>query len=230
MRARFVTEKFKEKSDPIKDMGIGTRKFLEMEYARLSKMRKPDIQTHLNIKKYNIDNEWHEMFIGLIFISMIESMVKKQTIPNAFHDAYNYWKFRIGYQLKAMERDERWPNSSIVMTACRKILLDKYGIEWDSKKIYEKFQEKSDPIKDMGIGTDFRSDIHKFVFFGYNFPSNFIENAWKDDDWMISHLRDKFNSLYDKYGSGEVMNRFYVELDDQNREILEEWIIKNYKG
>jgi hypothetical protein len=72
------------------------------------------------------------------------------------------------------------------------------------------------------------SPIHKFVMFGYNYPPDFIEQAWADRPDMAKHFREKFHGYYNKYGSEGVMNAFYVNLDDSNQQILERWIINNY--
>jgi spore maturation protein CgeB len=72
--------------------------------------------------------------------------------------------------------------------------------------------------------------IHKFVYFGYNYPNNWIEKVWEGNAHMIEHLSKKFRQAYEKYGSKAAMNYFYVELDSVNQNILEKWIIKNYKG
>jgi hypothetical protein len=76
------------------------------------------------------------------------------------------------------------------------------------------------------------STIHKWVYFGYNYDSDFIETIWKGEvsDRLVQHLKSKFNDAYRIAGSKGAMNWFYSELDIGNRTILENWVIKNYKG
>lgn len=69
--------------------------------------------------------------------------------------------------------------------------------------------------------------ISKYVIFGYNYPINFIQAAWKDNPDMAKHLQSKFSSYYDQVGSSAVMSKFYVNLDGKNREILVNYIMKH---
>jgi hypothetical protein len=75
-----------------------------------------------------------------------------------------------------------------------------------------------------------KSPINLYVYFAYNFPSNFIEKAWANNPNIMEHLKSKFNGYYAKYGAEGVMNKFYVELDSENQKILEDWILHNYSG
>jgi hypothetical protein len=74
------------------------------------------------------------------------------------------------------------------------------------------------------------SPIHNYVYFAYNFPSDFIEKVWASNQNIMEHLKNKFAAYYSKYGAEGVMNRFYVELDNENQKILEDWIMANYHG
>ena len=38
----------------------------------------------------------------------------------------------------------------------------------------------------------------------------------------------KFSFLYEKYGSNAVMNRFFVELDQENQQKLIDYVMNNY--
>ena len=73
------------------------------------------------------------------------------------------------------------------------------------------------------------SPIHLYVYFAFNFPSDFIEKVWANNN-LMEHIKSKFDGYYNKYGADAVMNRFYVELDRENQQILEDWILKNYSG
>ena len=68
--------------------------------------------------------------------------------------------------------------------------------------------------------------IKKWVLFGYNYPYNFIEKCWSDEnDMLINHLMYKFED--ECYSN---MNRFFTELDTKNQEKLVNWVFENYKG
>ena len=73
------------------------------------------------------------------------------------------------------------------------------------------------------------SPIHLFVFFGFNYPHDFIEKIWGTDN-IGKHMKEKFNNCYRFHGSYSVMNSFYVDLSTPNRKLLEAYILKNYKG
>jgi len=75
-----------------------------------------------------------------------------------------------------------------------------------------------------------QSPIRKFVYFGYNYPYDFIEKVWEDDPLLAEHLKGKFKLYYNQYGPEAVMNKFYVELDAGNQKILEDWIINNFRA
>jgi len=66
--------------------------------------------------------------------------------------------------------------------------------------------------------------INKFAVFSYNYPHKFIEDCWKDSEWLVKHLREKFSGYYEKHGSLGVMTAFYMGLDGTNREKLEAYI------
>ena len=71
--------------------------------------------------------------------------------------------------------------------------------------------------------------ITKFMLFGYNYPNNFIAKVWEDNPNMANHLQGKFSSCYDRFGTMAYF-RWYMELDNENREKLTNWIELNYKG
>ena len=73
------------------------------------------------------------------------------------------------------------------------------------------------------------SPIHLFVFFGFNYPHDFIEKVWGTDN-IGKHMKEKFNNCYRFHGSYSVMNAFYSDLSAPNRKLLETYILKNYKG
>lgn len=68
--------------------------------------------------------------------------------------------------------------------------------------------------------------INNFIFFTTNFPYNFIEKVFPNN----KHLIDKFNNIAERSISSEIITKFYFQLDSTNREILLNWINKNYKA
>lgn len=68
-------------------------------------------------------------------------------------------------------------------------------------------------------------NINTFIFFTTNFPDNFVVSIWPGNN----HIKQKFNNVYEKYGASAAVNRFYFELDSNNRKLLLNWINDNYK-
>jgi hypothetical protein len=78
--------------------------------------------------------------------------------------------------------------------------------------------------------TNFEA-INKFMYFAHNFGYNFIEEVWKSEPNMANHLRSKFNSYAQQQGNGtNGFFRWFMELDNGNKETLTDWIGANYKG
>ena len=77
--------------------------------------------------------------------------------------------------------------------------------------------------------TSINNAISNYVYFTMNFKHDFIKEIWKDDPLTTKSLISKFNSLYEKHGTG-VMNFFFCELDPDNRKIFCDWVNANYKG
>lgn len=96
-----------------------------------------------------------------------------------------------------------------------------------TKKI--KLSELKNIVKELiKEETNPRSDINKFVYFSMNYPGNFIEQIW--DSRIADHLKGKFDTAYKKYGSVGAMVGFYINLDNENQKMLEDYITNNYKG
>jgi len=70
--------------------------------------------------------------------------------------------------------------------------------------------------------------INKWVYFAMNYPYNFIEQVWEGNDNLIHHLRAKFLSFYELFGSRAVMNTFYCDLDGENKVKLMSWVMDNW--
>jgi len=70
--------------------------------------------------------------------------------------------------------------------------------------------------------------INKWMFFVFNFSGDFIDKVWADNPSLVNHLKSKFNSLYNHYGSYGVIPAFYGELDMNNRMKMMQWVMDNY--
>ena len=178
-----INEKFTQDSDPIEDMGIGFLGFLKSEAKRLLHFDYELVKKEFNIHNYHIDNEDHELFICLIAVSMLGSIAYKKTVPNAFYDAYNYWKHNFS--------NKEYPGPYFAKIKLVQILKDKYGIEWDAQKVYEKFTEDSDPIEDMSIGI--RAKIKKWC------KEMWIDDYFINDDMSIDVFYDVTFNMGDMY-------------------------------
>lgn len=74
-----------------------------------------------------------------------------------------------------------------------------------------------------------QQDVKKWVYWCFNFTN--------PKEWMnifqgapVQHFMEKFGEYYNQYGADGVMNRFFVNLDSTNQEILINYVMNNYKG
>ena len=71
-----------------------------------------------------------------------------------------------------------------------------------------------------------------WVYFGYNYPQpcEFIHYIVDNTDgcYDYQHLVNKFNEIYNTYGSHAVMNRFFAELSSGLQQALVDYAIKFY--
>lgn len=74
--------------------------------------------------------------------------------------------------------------------------------------------------------------IRNFAYFTLNFTDEFIEECWKDEPSLASHLREKFHSYSGEkaFISGGDFIHFYAELSPDRQIELAEWIDINYKA
>ena len=79
--------------------------------------------------------------------------------------------------------------------------------------------------------------IINFMYFGHNYPHNFIAKVWagketltEEDQYSLAdHLTKKFHTMYEKHGTLTFF-RWYMELDNGNKAILNSYIEDNYKS
>lgn len=129
-----VNEKFSEESDPIHDMGIGVMARLKKEYSILSNM-------NINEKPYYLFNERHAHYGAEI----VEDILKKITSSNI--------PLSLGVIDEIMEKKDAL--SIVGKAMIRKYFKEKFDFPAANlDNVNEKFSEDSDPIKDLGIGTE----------------------------------------------------------------------------
>ena len=91
-------------------------------------------------------------------------------------------------------------------------------------------QEKEIEWKDELVNVANYKMVRDFMFFGYNYPHDWIEQVWKGDS-IAKHLRTKFYDLcYKHSSSGHAYCEFFFEMDDENKKKLVTWISENYKA
>ena len=73
--------------------------------------------------------------------------------------------------------------------------------------------------------------IKTWTMFGFNYSSGWIEEAFKSrGEIMVDHLKGKFKVAYDVAGAHGSFFYFWAMLDGENRRLLEDWVMDNYKG
>lgn len=73
------------------------------------------------------------------------------------------------------------------------------------------------------------SDMKKFVMFSMNYPLDWIEEIWgtPESKNSVQHMKEKFKKAVGRFGVAGAMCGFYMDLDSENRNLLEEYI-RNY--
>ena len=79
-----------------------------------------------------------------------------------------------------------------------------------------------------------------FTYYANNFHLDFIDRVWTDNPLLVYHLQDKWDSLVAhltkareecsnpfvrSMGGTELFYRFYMMLDQSNKELLNEFIL-----
>jgi hypothetical protein len=75
--------------------------------------------------------------------------------------------------------------------------------------------------------------MSKLMTYAYNFNYNFIEDCWKDDPSLANHLKNKWNGIVGllnklerKFNGTDVWFLFYMELDEANKDLLNQYILQ----
>ena len=229
-----VHEAFTEESDTVKDLGIGAGAFFKHEYQKIGTMDLKQLKKYFNVKKYNVGHEDTEMAMCLIAADIVKGISKKETVPNAFQDSYKFWKTT--YEGSALYKG-RLPSPHYAMHIIKDMLKKKYNIEWDAQKVYEKFSEGGDVIKDMGIGIS-RKQIVDWYYKVKNVQNDYDD--WlafkfainkKRYDYIEFLLNDKFTSeknkesglnfaiLYDNLKAVKIFLKHGIRIEDAMKEV-----------
>jgi hypothetical protein len=94
------------------------------------------------------------------------------------------------------------------------------------EKAYDSMEGETIDDEAIQEETSSLSPINKYVQFCFNYPPNFIQEIFGDNN-VGNHLQSKFDNYYSKHGSIGVMSVFYMELDSDNRKMLEDYILNN---
>ena len=68
----------------------------------------------------------------------------------------------------------------------------------------------------------------KLMYFGNNYPHDFIDQVWDMNKHLAEHLKIKFGAMYSNYGTMTFF-RWFMELSDGNKTMLINWISENYR-
>ena len=91
------------------------------------------------------------------------------------------------------------------------------------------FSEK--PLDSNGMPLDAGTDqITNFMYFAYNFPMGWIQEAFGEGTSLANHIDAKWQNLNKRNGHGGTANVFnlFMELSEGNRETLCTWVAENY--
>ena len=105
-------------------------------------------------------------------------------------------------------------------------MKSKNAIKLSEKRLQQIVNESIKTV--LNEGTSDGNLIEKWNYWCANYYDDFIERAWADDPNMIKHLQSKFDYYYEAVGSYGVMTMFYLNLDYNNRRILEDFVVKNF--
>jgi len=146
---KWINEKFKEDSDPIKDMGIGKEELIQYRKSKLIK--------YLERIGYYNENPFTQVdsYTHVGINKSIDILLRNEfDIPQSLQDIKDdirYWKSRMTLDYTS-QMNQQIKNT---INGYKKIYL--FLQRLNAKKDYvkenlsEKFIQDSDPIKDMGI-------------------------------------------------------------------------------
>jgi len=216
----YINEKFTEESDPVHDMGIG----IELVIKQFCEENEPDDahdkEAWLWICVKYQEKEYVKYLINAGWdINYADSAALSQAIVNDDYDMIkllldNGAKIKTGYFWNQIRKKHR---------ESYEFIRNYKGVKRIRENINEKFAEKSDPVKDMGIGKiNFKDEFHKQYFI----PASALYEDWFDyvnqfkGKWIIG----KFH-LYEYRGdySGKIVHAEvkFTQIDMNNEGVLD---------
>ena len=85
-------------------------------------------------------------------------------------------------------------------------------------------EERNDLFNDLSSNNE---NINSVVWYAWNYDYNFIAKCWENQGSLILHLEDKFSKLVRSNGKTAFF-LFLAELDDTNRGLLYDFIIRTF--
>ncbi len=70
--------------------------------------------------------------------------------------------------------------------------------------------------------------MKNFAYFCANYPSDFIQKCFADDEHMRNHLQSKLDSIYDAQKTPSEIIKFILQLSTINQNKILKWIEDNY--
>lgn len=131
------------------------------------------------------------------------------------------------------EEKPEWLSMEQIEDYERKMKNNDTNNDIDDMKINESKIRKiiKESIKRVLKENTYSNPVTKWVYwcFNYHRPEEFIEAmVGSKEHYLYQHFLDKFNGICKKYGSDAAMNRFFVELDEEWRQKLLEYVEKSY--
>jgi len=205
MRAKFINEKFKEESDPVKDMGISA-------IADLKKRKW--IFSNATINEIITTREHKILFYRNMYI-----ILYKDGINNDWRAVTDIYPIDSGSYITSYDIDQNRLIKKVKLAIGKKV--NKYERK---KKVNEKFSEDSDPIRDIGIGI-YRSANYETANQAAKFlikhlctilkvdkiPNNIIKKH--DDPLLLQNINQKYWPILKEF----MMN--YIKTPDGRREL-----------
>lgn len=140
-----INEKFSEETDPVHDLGIGKEYLLKSWRTAYYDMGRKGVGT-LSKEYYGTDKYGEEIYVVYL---VLEGVIQQGSIESK----------DLQYQYeKAINRYYRYSSDEYIDLKKIAECLDKYfhiiinPVKPKRRKVYEKFEEESDPIADLGIG------------------------------------------------------------------------------
>ena len=106
---------------------------------------------------------------------------------------------------------------TVVLTQDEVDGFGKYGVDFP-EYIGEPYR-----LKEITSQEKLSAAMTKLAYFAHNFPWGFIEDVWGVGTHLGNHLQEKYRLHGDFW-------KWYMNLSDDNKDMLNEYVLNNYKG